>query len=93
MNSQNLSFTFKVHFKLGSAIDETFKERNIALPKGHPSFSLSTLTRWFNQFKRVLGDLKDHKGPSITETKEFGLFLKTIPYELIIILKPRQPAL
>ena len=40
----------------------------MAPPKGHPS--LSTLTRWFNKFKRGLDELKDkhRKGRPITET-------------------------
>ena len=36
---------------------KSFKELKIALPKGHPS--LSTLTRWINQVKREVDDLKD----------------------------------
>ena len=68
MNSQNLRFYIQVRFKLGLAINEIFKELKTALPERHPS--LSTVTRWFNQFKRGVDDLKDkhRKGRPITET-------------------------
>ena len=68
MNSQNLRFYVQVRFKLGLAINEIFKEVKTALPKRHPS--LSTATRWFNQFKRGVDGLKDkhRKGRPITET-------------------------
>jgi transposase len=58
----------QVRFKLGSAINEIFKELKIVLPKGH--LSLSTLTRWMDHFKRKVGDLKDNHriGRPITET-------------------------
>jgi transposase len=69
-NSEFSEFKFyiQVRFKLGSAINEIFKELKIVIPKGH--LSLSTLTRWMNQFKRKAGDLKDNHriGRPITET-------------------------
>jgi hypothetical protein len=45
-----------------------YSNNSKALPKEH--HSLSTLIRWFNHFKRGLGDLKDkhRKGRQITET-------------------------
>ena len=73
----SVKFNFKCYiqfrFKLGSAINEIFKELKIALPKGH--LSLSTLTRWMNQFKREVGDLKDNHriGRPITETKHANI--------------------
>ena len=65
MNSQNLRFYIQV---LIGYINEIFKELKSALPERHPS--LSTVTRWFNQFKRGVDDLKDkhRKGRPITET-------------------------
>ena len=68
MNSQNLRFYIQVRFKLGLAINEILKELKTAIPQKHPS--LSTVTRWLNQFKRGVDDLEDkhRKGNSITET-------------------------
>ena len=62
------NYCIQVRFKLGLAINEIFKELKTALPERHPS--LSTVTRWFNQFKRGVDDLKDkhRKGRPITET-------------------------
>ena len=68
MNSQNLRFYIQFRFKLGLTINEIFKELKTALPERHSS--LSTVTRWLNQFKRGVDDLKDkhRKGRPITET-------------------------
>ena len=70
MNPKNLKFYIQVRFKIGLAItiNEIFKELKTALPQRNPS--LSTVNRWFNQFKRGVDDLKDkhRKGRSITET-------------------------
>jgi hypothetical protein len=93
MNSQNLSFIFKFVLNLDRLLIKYSKNS-----KGH--ISLTTLTRWSNQFKRGLNDLKDkhRKVRPITETimlilKDFGLLFKTIPYELMMKLKLRQPSL
>jgi transposase len=70
MNFQNLSFKFKLVLNLDRLFNEIFNQVKIALyPKGH--LSLSTLTRWTNQFKSEVGDLKDNHriGRPITETK------------------------
>lgn len=68
MKSENLRFYIQVRFKLGIALNEIHKELKTALPDNAPS--LSTVTRWFNKFRRGVEDLKDQHRPGrpITET-------------------------
>jgi [histone H3]-lysine36 N-dimethyltransferase SETMAR len=68
MKSENLRFYIQVRYKLGIALNEIYKELKTALPDNAPS--LSTVTRWFNKFKRGVEDLKDQLRPGrpITET-------------------------
>ena len=70
MNSQSLRFYLKVRFKLGLAINETYKELKTALTERHLSLYPQRLA--FNKFKRGIGYLKDKRH------KERGLLLKTI---------------
>ena len=67
MKSENLKFYIQVRFKLVIALNETHKELKTALPDNAPS--LSTVTRWFNKFRRGVEDLKDQHWPGrpITE--------------------------
>jgi hypothetical protein len=69
------------------------KKLKVALSKGHSLLSLSTLTRWFNQFKRGLDDLIDKHLP-ITQALHAKIERVRIPYDLLMKLKPRrQPSL
>ena len=83
----SVKFNFKCYiqfrFKLGSAINEIFKELKIALPKGH--LSLSTLTRWMNQFKREVSDLKDNHRKNM-----FTIFFRTSGVVNISYLEKRK---
>ncbi len=68
MKSEKLRFYIQVRFKLGITLNEIHKELKTALPDN--TLSISTVTRWFNKFRRDMEDLKDQHRPGrpITET-------------------------
>jgi transposase len=57
MKSEKLRFYIQVRFKLGITLNEIHKELKTALPDN--TLSISTVTRWFNKFRRDMEDLKD----------------------------------